>query len=239
MSAMVVLVDYDNILQAHRRKGPKYVVDRILTAISIADLSHTGRARVRLYGGWYGRRTLTRYAQRISTGIQAAFPATVMLVEPGASLKVAVQVELAFSLEIEPAKHLWYTYRARGMPRGLQCLHPSTVGCTDPACPLLTVHQFFNAGKCPRPGCRVTPADVIRKGEQKLVDTMLTADLLHLAFSGTSRVTVVTSDDDLWPGIRTATLLGTHVIHIHTVAGRATRKAYAAGVGGSYSERNL
>lgn len=71
---------------------------------------------------------------------------------------------------------------------------------------------------CPRKGCFIHPSDLVYKPSQKLVDTMLTADLIHYASTGTKRLAIVSSDDDLWPGIASACQLGSTVIHIHTFA---------------------
>src|SRR5882672_6290779 len=103
---MNVLVDYDNIRQQHSRKGLVYVVDRVLQAVASKHILPQ-RTRFRLYGGWYELRTLTRRAQGLVAEIAAQFPRVV----PIGGTSVVVDVELAYSLEIEPGKHLWHTYR--------------------------------------------------------------------------------------------------------------------------------
>ena len=45
---------------------------------------------------------------------------------------------------------------------------------------------------------------------------MLTVDLIQATSLGVSDIVLVTSDDDLWPGIRTATSAGVCVHHIRT-----------------------
>lgn len=59
---------------------------------------------------------------------------------------------------------------------------------------------------------------------------MLTADLIHLAKNGQQELAVVSSDDDLWPGIQMALLAGAHVIQVHTRSGRPTPLAYSIGL---------
>ena len=49
---------------------------------------------------------------------------------------------------------------------------------------------------------------------QKLVDTMLTADLIQVSRPAATHIAVVTSDDDLWPGIYTALSQGATVHHV-------------------------
>ena len=57
---------------------------------------------------------------------------------------------------------------------------------------------------------------VLTRTEQKLVDTMLVADLIHLASSGETSVAVVSSDDDMWPGMLMAMSHGAQIVHICT-----------------------
>lgn len=71
--------------------------------------------------------------------------------------------------------------------------------------------------------------------EQKLVDTMLTADLIHVAsLMGTSDLVIVTNDDDLWPGIRMAVHLGATVHHVHPRKRQTTPGFYASTVTKNY-----
>ena len=51
-----------------------------------------------------------------------------------------------------------------------------------------------------------------------MVDTMMVADLIHLAAKADEPLVVITSDDDLWPGILSALIHGTSVIHLQTGA---------------------
>lgn len=69
---------------------------------------------------------------------------------------------------------------------------------------------------------------------------MLAADLFYsVQLSAEKRIVVVSSDDDLWPVIRTTLQLGLKVIHIHTEKGYATRPDYVRGAGTGYMELNL
>jgi uncharacterized LabA/DUF88 family protein len=70
------------------------------------------------------------------------------------------------------------------------------------------------------------------KDEQKLIDTMLVADLVYLATSNRQecRVAVVSSDDDMLPGIRTAVNAGARVFQIHTAANYLTEQSYVRGL---------
>jgi len=79
----------------------------------------------------------------------------------------------------------------------------------------------------------------MKRSEQKLVDTMLTADMIYLAQAGVKDVCLVSSDDDLWVGIRTAILLGANVTQIHTMPGRDLAAFYARGVGPGYTQKHF
>ena len=57
---------------------------------------------------------------------------------------------------------------------------------------------------------------LLSRREQKLVDTMIVADLIHLASRGETPIGLVSSDDDMWPGILSALNIGASVIHVHT-----------------------
>ena len=57
---MDVLVDYNNLREVDRRRGPLFVIDKILNALGPARIGSTGRMRIRLYDGWYNQLTLTR-----------------------------------------------------------------------------------------------------------------------------------------------------------------------------------
>lgn len=234
-----ILVDYDNVLEATRRQGVQVVVDRLLSAIGTATLSAWGRAEIRLYGGWYETDHLTREAQNISSALLASFPQVARVVDKDGSHGIVVGVELARSLVIEPHFDLMHTYRQRGLPPGLKCDPPPYPGCTLPACPLLVVHNFVSSRKCPETACLLEPHDILHRGEQKLVDTMITADLIQLSLLGSDVLCVVSSDDDLWPGIRSALAKGATIVHVNTRPPRPLPSFYTGGIGRAYTVRHL
>ena len=81
---------------------------------------------------------------------------------------------------------------------------------------MTVVHEFFSIGKCPDNTCTRTIDQLLTRSEQKLVDTMLVSDLIHLAYLGESSLAVVSSDDDLWPGMLMAMSHGVDVVHVCT-----------------------
>ena len=70
--------------------------------------------------------------------------------------------------------------------------------------------------------------------EQKMSNTMIVADFIHLAETKESVVAVVSSDDDLAAGIITAMLKGTHIIHVSTAI-KPIASSYINGLTGNYT----
>ena len=232
-----VLIDYDNVLQSDRQKGLNHVVKSVLKKLPKNVLPHGASIVVRLYGGWYRSNQLSRRAQELSIQIKHYYPDTLALGTANMRRSVFISVVLARSLLIDPSRDILNTYRVRGVPSNL---HPKAFPfqtCAQKAmCPLVGAHTLLRTGRCPDSSCGVRIADVITRHEQKLVDTMLTADLIHAASSGISDIVVVTDDDDLWPGIRTAIYIGAFVHHIHPQKGRSTPTYYSSIVKKNYSQ---
>lgn len=95
--------------------------------------------------------------------------------------------------------------------------------CTRPdACTLPLVRQWLQRGRCPErgDGCSVSLdrrrgggtrlPPVVSHRQQKLVDTLLVADLVWLASQGEA-VVVVSDDEDVIPGLLVAASYGTQV----------------------------
>ena len=236
---MDILVDYSNVRPTDRGGGPTFVVDKIIAALGIAHLAAYSRVSFRLYDGWYENNTLTRKAQDVSAEILKDFPAPRTLSDGATTKTLIVNVELAYSLKIDSSNHLWHTYRIRGTPWSLSCAHPTAAGCTVTPCELLSTHAFLSTKKCPNASCMITPANLINRTEQKLVDTMISSDLFYQHLQKSSKVVVVSSDDDMWPAIKTLLELGIHVVQVHTLPGHTTPAFYSRGPRPTYTELHL
>lgn len=217
---MFALVDWDNIDEKDRRKGARYVADRLWTkmgGLAPALAANVQQFDVRLYGGWYGwngPKNITPLASQLIADLQVDFP--FFLRDPATSSSVKISGDLAHSLLCAPKHVLHHTFRQRqGTPK-ITCNDPAKAGCTVPNCPMLVVHQFFSLGKCPEAGCAKTVDQFVSRSEQKLVDTMLVSDLVHLAHSGETCIAILSSDDDLWPGMLMAMSHGVQVVHVGT-----------------------
>ena len=231
-----VLLDYYNVNPVHRERGAAWVVQRIFDTLGAEALTDASRFRVRFYGGWYGKGSLSQHGQQLSTELDAMFPARLVVGTRYTSLQLRVLAELASSMLADPTHDVLYTLR-RGTPPRYD-VHPLPFrGCTEPtACPLAAVQGLVDQRECPADACSAPISAVFpRPKQQKLVDTMLVSDLVYLACTTRSPVVVVSTDDDLWPGIRTALHLGLPVHHIHT-ANRTTPAIYASAVSGAYHE---
>ena len=234
---MDVLIDYDNIPPHHRRRGISNMVMSILEALPESLLPHGADIAIRLYGGWYESSRLSRVAQTLTGEIADYSPAIISLGTSGEHRFVRVFVELARSLLIDPSRIIPDTYRVKGTPRNLRPKEFPYEGCAhDAKCPLIGAYQLLQTGQCPAIECLVRVTDVIERHEQKLVDTMLTVDLIQATSSDITDIVVVTSDDDLWPGIRTAIFSGVCVHHIHTQKRQRTPVHYSANVDKNYRQ---
>lgn len=235
---IVVLLDYDNVPPALRGDGLPEFVRRVLSALPRAVLPDGAPARCRLYGGWYEEDRLSERARNLADAIRDAFPSDLRFSSPEGKRTVRVFVELALSMSIDERLYLFHTFRPRGAPRGLAPRSLPFAGCVRPEeCPLVPAHHLLVHGDCPALSCKVAPSEVFMRAEQKLVDTMLTADLIHAARGGGAQVAVVTNDDDIWPGIYAVVRQGAQVHHIRPVRRKAW--PYAAALSAGYAEYSI
>lgn len=88
-------------------------------------------------------------------------------------------------------------------------------GCAYPdACAIKVVREVLKGQGCPIAKCNTPLNNVISRPEQKLVDAMLVADLIHYGQNSPDIIVVVSGDDDLWPGIRAALVSGASIYHV-------------------------
>lgn len=234
-----MLIDYNNLIRSDLRKGPTFVVEKVLTALGYSHLAGVPRVNVRLYDGWFQEKNLTQRAQDVSAEIKANFPGVHAATDGLATKKLVVNAEMAYSLKIDPGTDIWHTYRMRNSPRGLSCADPMIVGCTMTPCQLSNTHLFFKSNKCPEAACAIEPKQLINRGEQKLIDGMLAADLYYHHLQKEPHVVVVSSDDDMWPAIRTVLDLGMHVIQVHPLKGHRVPPYYPRGRTPKYTELDM
>lgn len=210
-----ICIDYDNLLDIHKQQGILDVVTKSLMKLPLAASGVRGVCDIRLYGGWYEGNVMTTLSQKVSANIQSEFPSVIRLPSlAGNPCMLTATAELAMSLLEEPAHHLFNTYRRKGRPNNVRVSRPEDVGCCESDCPLSAARKLLATGKCPNTNCSTT-GDLIYRHEQKIVDTMLTCDLIYLAQQPYDYLLVISNDDDFLPPIRTALLRGKRVVRVH------------------------
>ena len=192
-----------------------------------------------LYGGWFEGISVTRRAQKLAAQL-ASFPVPVSVTDGSNAHPLIAAAEFATGLLPEPRVFLTHTFRPRSGVAGISCAAPPFTGCVLPGgCAIASVYGLVAAGQCPEPGCPVIQESLLSRAEQKLVDTLLVADLLHLAHANQDPIAVVSTDDDMWPGIRLALLQGTPIFHIHPVPRRQTPSHYLVALPAGYNQATL
>ena len=237
---LTMLIDYDNLSALTRKRGLRHTIDYVLSNLPAALLPDRVPVSVRLYGGWYDRHRLSPVATRLAADIAKDFPAVITLYQPPSPRRVRTRVALAQSLSIDPRTVLTHTYRVRSAPPNLTPRRLPFSGCLQTtSCPLTSCHHLLKTGFCPQPHCPVTIPDTMTRPEQKLVDTMLTADLIHASLQGATEIVVVTADDDLWPGIRMALTLNATIHHVRPSGSQRGSSPYRHQQTPNYSQYNI
>lgn len=205
---MKVLVDYDNVGDSLRRGKLVDLADKILDRIPKQHLLDATNVNFRLYGGWDKGGNLTMSAQRLAAQLRSSFPKIWNLPNP-----IKVAMDLAQATEAFPQKPLSNTFRSESV-RTISFLQPTKTTCRNSSCPIEPLYEFFRDKQCPVNQCSATPENLGSHETQKMVDTMMVADLIYLASKGAKSICLVSSDDDLWPGILGALGSGSSLIHI-------------------------
>lgn len=157
---------------------------------------------VRLYGGWYEGPALTPRASVLAQLIAQADPFPIRY----AGSLISGVVELANGPVHAPGLVLPNTFRARETaPRlrrtpGLD--HPTC--CKTSSCSAKRFARWSEGGGklCPTEGCSVTFSEAFFAREQKMIDTMLSVDLIELcAAQRLSAVAIASDDTDFIPAL--------------------------------------
>lgn len=216
VNSLGIFIDYDNLTPIQKSEG---IFDLLTKALCILPSVMSARVRcdVRVYGGWYEETLMTRMAQDVTVEIQRDFPAVIRLptgigIPP---VSVAVNAELAVALVQEPGHHLFNTYRRKGRPSNIRVETPQNAGCTDPNCILPSMNKLIRTGRCPKSGCGVIGQNLVYRHEQKIVDTMLSCDLIYAGGTQYDAVILISGDDDFLPPLRTVLLRGTPAVRFH------------------------
>ena len=216
---LVLFIDYDNLLDVHKMAGILDVSTNALMQTPLHGEGTRGSCDIRIYGGWYEGPAMTQRAQELTVAIGKEFPAIIRVPrQSGGVIALATNAELAMAMMEEPGHHLFDTYRKKGKPGNLRVQRPAEVGCTDTACPLPLAKKLLKSGKCPTSSCSVAADDLVYRHEQKIVDAMLTCDMIYAPTQNYQYLILVSGDDDFLPPLRTVLLRGTPVARFHPKA---------------------
>lgn len=221
----MVYVDYDNVDPIHTRAGPVSLAKVLVALIPGPVLGRHSRVTVRLYGGWRTEATLTTMAQRLVPDIRAASPCIVSSMHNGQALSLHLSVELA-EKPIGASLPFEQTFvRDRGL-RKFRTTPIPWAQCADScSCGFINFTGLTHNSNCGKPGCPTKLGDIFVRDEQKMVDTLIVADIAHQALvARATDIVVVSSDTDMWPGVLLALRAGCSVSHIHTRSGWKTQR---------------
>jgi uncharacterized LabA/DUF88 family protein len=218
---------------------------RILTGtVPTPTLAKYDSVLVRLYGGWRSITSPTTSAQQLLPEILRDSPTVYQNPATPTAGPIRLLVELAdrpigwnVVLEQTMVKDRGLR-RFRANPQLLrECVDIGNCG----------LKQFFSVSPktaCSNGGCAAELGNLLVRDEQKMVDTLLVADLAAQVFmQHANDVVVVSSDTDIWPGILLALRGGSNVIHIHpTPQGRTPQhllRTLGSSLSGIYTELSL
>lgn len=225
MPALLVFVDYDNVELNLTKAGPVNLAKALASLIPEAVISRHDEIIVRLYGGWRTHGTLTKHAQRLIPDIRSASPLVVGARRAGTTVPLKLSVELADKplnstvplSETLVRERSIRKFRIRGTPWP-ECSSPTSCGLNQ----LVGVTY---ATPCKNGACINRLGDLFVRDEQKMVDTLIVADIAYQALSRkASDIAIVSSDTDMWPGVLLAVQAGCNVTHIHTRSGWRTQR---------------
>ncbi len=205
---LLLFIDYDNLLPTQKQTGLLDVVTRALNKFPFSEDGLRFKCEVRVYGGWYEGSDITPLAQAVTKELLDDFPVVIRIPmkDPGAIRSISTNAELALSLIQEPGHHLFNTYRRKGRPHNVRVQSPASVGCSDAECILPIVRKFIKTGNCPKDECGATCSNLIYRNEQKIVDTMLSCDLIFSGAKSSGAICLISGDDDFLPPLRTVIL---------------------------------
>lgn len=188
------------------RDGLEALVSESLKASCATELT------VRLYGGWNGQVPNTRSSLRdLTVRVLRDFPRRVQ--------RVRLRLELAESPVWDRSMQMLGTVKNVRIPR-VPGRFGAPAACKNPAGCTLGHFRSWAAGRCPEPDCRVNLGAVGSKFEQKMVDTMLVVDALHLARAqSATRLLLASDDEDMIPCFLALMAAGSEPVHMTRTGG--------------------
>lgn len=212
---MVIFVDFDNIKSSTSSKGLDFLSEKLIEVIGLKILSDENEIYLRVYGGWHTGQTRTKIADKLTIELQKYFPKYRQISN---DKRIKIYVELVYKLEHSPKVCFYYSYREKNLPRNIRCVPKSEFVCSEDNCPMELIRHYIETKKCPNPNCsNKSIGNFLFRNEQKIVDSLLTCDLLNYSFLEEEKyLTLVSSDDDFLPSIVSSISHGQEVIHVLT-----------------------
>ena len=216
----VALVDLDNWHEIEHDRPIESTLTEVVfeTTRRLLEVEpEIGFISIRLYGGWTESGAMSQAASRVATHLGGADPFPI----PTEDRLVHGELHLATGISMVPSADLGDLCRVRqGPPRLRLASTPRPIDCADhAACAAKALQKFTSGGQrvCPTDGCAVVAAKAFSTRQQKMVDTMMTCDLLDFVHDpDVLAVTVVTADTDLMPPLVHALALGRVSILLQT-----------------------
>lgn len=200
MIKLLVLVDFDNLADNQQSNLQLYIEKIIVSVLAHLESGVKIWCQVRLYGGWYEHNTSTKRAIELDGKYSNPLIGTVP--HNDTFCQYFTDIKLARALLSIPNKDFWNTYRKKQrIVKGL-IIADQVKQCNFPDNTMMNLKKILKTGKCPHTECeKNNDQPIIFRSEQKMVDTMLSCDLIDSALINPSAdyVIVVSSDDDFIP----------------------------------------
>jgi hypothetical protein len=203
-----LLVDFDNLVPPQEPPNASQLRHRLLECLRLVfeKRDQVVYVRVRLYGGWMSNGLLSRRGSVVASILPLVDPFPFFRDD---GIVIRGSLELAKGLLNVPGVSFDDTYRNRGsVPRLRLSDSPLPKDCLGAlegtSCPARILKQFTQSRTrvCPVAECAVTAQKAFIVHEQKMVDTLLSCDLLEMAGdTDYGIVSVVSADTDFVPSM--------------------------------------
>ena len=233
MPSLVACVDYDNVEINLRSAGPVSLAKVLVTAFPSRLLNQYDSIDFRLYGGWRNQNALTHVAQRMIPDIRMNSPTIVSNLRHGSLASTKLEVSLADAPIGWPTPLAESLVRERSI-RNFWAVAAGPPECRAPtSCGMAAFRNIRNTTTCSDSACTTQLGDFLVRDEQKMVDTLIVTDMAYIAYARKSPdLVLISSDNDMWPGVLVAVRAGCFVTHLHTKQGRKTPKHLLQSLGG-------
>jgi len=199
-----ILIDFDNVFKKaindYLLEEFELIIKEIIRDVLSLNLAPT-EIKIRFYGGWFKEDILTNRASSLQQLISS------ILIFPivGENARITGSIELATSLYYFPGYVWTNTYKEKeGIPR-LRINYenlPSWCSLNRNECPTFVLNRFTSKKdkSCYHDHCEIKNSDVFTGIEQKMIDTIISCDLISFSQENDIAAVCLFSDDlDLLP----------------------------------------